>query len=167
MKKLIYCALALAAGLFAASCQQENLEPVAQENTVTYTVEVPTVVTKAVADGKNVDRLFYEVYKTNGADVTDLSGAVLLYKKDIPMVTSTEATSRANVTLNLVQNQYYTVLFWAQCGAEGQGVYDVRDLKAVTYKADSNIESNLIALETFQVSSPIISFKFLQFRNIR
>ena len=142
MKKLIYCAAALAAMIFAGSCQQENLEPVAQENTVTYTVEVPTVVTKAVADGKNVDRLFYEVYKTNGADVTDLSGAVLLYKKDIPMVTSTEATSRANVTLNLVQNQYYTVLFWAQCGAEGQGVYDVRDLKAVTYKADSKIESN-------------------------
>ena len=26
MKKLIYCALALAAGLFATSCMQENLE---------------------------------------------------------------------------------------------------------------------------------------------
>jgi hypothetical protein len=75
-------------------------------------------------------------------DVTDLSDAVLLYKKDIRMVTSPEATSRATVTLNLVQNQYYTVLFWAQCGAEDQGVYDVHDLKAVTYKDPSKIKSN-------------------------
>ena len=143
MKKLIYCALALAAGLFATSCQQENLEPVAQEGTVTYTIEVPEVVTKAIADGKNVDRLFYEVYKTDVKDQTDLStGAVLLYKKDMGMVTSNEATSRANVTLNLVQNQYYTVLFWAQCGAEGQGVYNVSNLRAVTYKDAASIESN-------------------------
>ena len=102
MKKLIYCALALAAGLFAASCQQENLEPTGQGDTVTYTVDVPGVVTKAIADGKNVDRLFYEVYKTNAENTTDLSNAVLLYKKDIAMETSEEATSRAIVTLNLV-----------------------------------------------------------------
>ena len=70
MKKLIYCAAALAAMIFASSCQQENLEPVAQENTVTYTIEVPAVATKtkAIADGKNVDRLFYEVYKTETSD---------------------------------------------------------------------------------------------------
>ena len=142
MKKLIYCALALAAGLFAASCQQENLEPAGQGDTVTYTVDVPGVVTKAIADGKNVDRLFYEVYKTNVENTPDLSNAVLLYKKDIPMETSEEATSRAIVTLNLVQNQYYTVLFWAQCGAEDEGVYNVNDLKAVTYKNTTSMESN-------------------------
>ena len=142
MKKLIYCALALAAGLLAASCQQENLEPAGQGDTVTYTVDVPGVVTKAIADGKNVDRLFYEVYKTNVENTPDLSNAVLLYKKDIPMETSVEATSRAIVTLNLVQNQYYTVLFWAQCGAEDQGVYNVSDLKAVTYKDTTSMESN-------------------------
>ena len=141
MKKLIYCALALAAGLFAASCQQENLEPVAQENTVTYTVEVPGVVTKAVADGKNVDRLYYEVYMTNGTTQADLSDATLLYKKDIAMVTSQEATSRANVTLNLVQNQNYTVLFWAQCDIENP-IYDVTDLRKVTYKEGATIKSN-------------------------
>ncbi len=141
MKKLIYCAIALAAGLFAASCQQENLEPAAQENTVTYTVEVPGVVTKAVADGKNVDRLYYEVYITNGTKKADLSDATLLYKKDIAMVTSQEATSRANVTLNLVQNQNYTVLFWAQCDIENP-IYDVTDLRKVTYKEGATVKSN-------------------------
>ena len=142
MKKLIYCAAALATALFAGSCQQELLDTPAGENTVTYTVEVPGVATKAIADGKNVDRLFYEVYMTDADTKADLSNAILLYKKNIPMVTSQEATSRANVTLNLVQNQNYTVLFWAQCGAEGQGVYNVANLRAVTYKDVESIESN-------------------------
>ena len=110
---------------------------------MTYTVEVPAVVTKAIADGKNVDYLFYEVYVTTSSTAADLSNATLLYKKDdIKMVPSEEATSRANVTLNLVQNQHYKVLFWAQCGTADDGVYDVSDLKAVTYKNASSIESN-------------------------
>ena len=110
---------------------------------MTYTVEVPGVATKAIADGKNVDYLFYEVYVTTSSTADDLSNATLLYKKDdIKMVRSEEATSRANVTLNLVQNQHYTVLFWAQCGERSQGVYDVEDLRAVTYKDASSIKSN-------------------------
>ena len=143
MKKLIYCALALAAGLFATSCQQENLEPVAQEGTVTYTIEVPEVVTKAIADGKNVDRLFYEVYLTTSENQKDLfTGANLLYKKNVAMESVTGPTARTSVTLNLVQNQYYTVLFWAQCGEATEGLYDVDDLRAVTYREGVDIKSN-------------------------
>ena len=143
MKKLIYCAAALATALFAGSCQQELLDTPAGENTVTYTVEVPGVVTKAIADGKNVDYLFYEVYVTTSSTADDLSNATLLYKKDdIRMVQSEVATSRATVTLNLVQNQHYTVLFWAQCGKKSEGVYDVDDLRAVTYKDAASIKSN-------------------------
>ena len=143
MKKLIYCALAFAAGLFATSCQQENLEPVAQEGTVTYTIEVPEVVTKAIADGKNVDRLFYEVYLTTSENQKDLfTGANLLYKKNVAMESVTGPTARTSVTLNLVQNQYYTVLFWAQCGEANEGLYDVDDLRAVTYREGVDIKSN-------------------------
>ena len=141
MKKLIYCAAALATALFAGSCQQELLDTPAGENTVTYTVEVPGVATKAIADGKNVNRLYYEVYMTNANTAKNLSNATLLYKKDIAMVTSQEATSRANVTLNLVQNQNYTVLFWAQCDLENP-VYDVTDLRNVTYKSGATVLSN-------------------------
>ena len=143
MKKLIYCVLAFAAGLFASSCQQENLEPVAQEGTVTYTIEVPEVVTKAIADGKNVDRLFYEVYLTTSENQKDLfTGANLLYKKNVAMESVTGPTARTSVTLNLVQNQYYTVLFWAQCGEATEGLYDVDDLRAVTYREGVDIKSN-------------------------
>ena len=65
MKKLIYCALALAAGLFATSCMQENLEPVTEGNTVTFKVSLPEVATKAFDDGREViDDLVYAVYRT-------------------------------------------------------------------------------------------------------
>ena len=49
MKKLLYSAAAMALAFFAASCQQENLEPVVGGNTVTYTVQVPeSIQTKAL-----------------------------------------------------------------------------------------------------------------------
>ena len=64
MKKLIYCAAALATALFAGSCQQEMLDTTATETTVTYTVALPDAQTKAIGDGLNVDQLIYEVWKT-------------------------------------------------------------------------------------------------------
>ena len=133
MKKLIYCALALAAGLFAASCQQENLEPVAQENTVTYTVEVPEAMTKAIGDGTNVNSLVYEVWKTDEAGERDLAEGktgIRLYQKTINLPEG--APRKWIVTLNLVKNQNYTVLFWAQ-NAEA-GAYNTSNLTSVTYK---------------------------------
>ena len=134
MKKLIYCAAALATALFAGSCQQELLDTPAGENTVTYTVEVPEAMTKAIGDGTNVNSLVYEVWKTDEAGERDLvegTTGIRLYQKTIefPMI---EGRRKANVTLNLVKNQNYTVLFWAQ-NAEA-GAYNTSNLTSVTYK---------------------------------
>ena len=132
MKKLIYCALALAAGLFAASCQQENLEPVAQGNTVTYTVEAPMdVQTKAIADGLNVDELIYEVWWTSADETRDLTNAQLLYQGKTVMM-PIDGVNKGTVKLNLVKDQHYTILFWAQ--VEGTDVYNTEHLTSVTYK---------------------------------
>ena len=134
MKKLIYCALALAAGLFASSCQQENLEPVAQENTVTYTVEVPGVDTKAIGDGQNVDQLVYEVWKT-GEDGVITDKSTRLYQKTIDL--APDAPRKWIVSLNLVQNQTYKTLFWAQVGKpEGHENYNTDQLTNVHYAYD-------------------------------
>ena len=63
MKKLLYCAVALAMTLFAGSCQKENLEQVKGGKTISFTVAAPgQIQTKAIADGMNVDVLHYEVY---------------------------------------------------------------------------------------------------------
>ena len=143
MKKLIYCAAALAAMIFAGSCQRENLEPVAQENTVTYTVELPGVETKAIADGSNVDKLVYEVWKINEEGRTDVTTDLTtvgtrLFQKTIDMRQDAGETSRAIVTLNLVQDQEYTILFWAHNSkaVNNAPAYNTADLTAVTYAAD-------------------------------
>ena len=144
MKKLIYCAAALAAMIFAGSCQRENLEPVAQGNTVTYTVELPGTQTKGfMGTVSKVDELVYEVWKTEAADERDLNGtgtdgkakATLLYQKTVPMV-----NQRTVITLNLVQDQEYTVLFWAQ--KQGTGVYNTEALTDVHYAKTWEGEEN-------------------------
>ena len=125
MKKLIYCALALSAGLFASSCQQENLEPVQQGNTVTFTVEIPEVATKAIGEANDVDNLVYAVYrvkndafndeeaKSNLANVLEDGNDdyQLVYQEDTPII-----DMKANVTLELINDQRYVVIFWAQHG---------------------------------------------------
>ena len=143
MKKLIYCAAALAAMIFAGSCQRENLEPVAQENTVTYTVELPGVETKAIADGSNVDKLVYEVWKINAEGRTDVTTDLTtvgtrLFQKTVDMRQDAGETSRAIVTLNLVQDQEYTILFWAHNSkaVNNAPAYNTADLTAVTYADD-------------------------------
>ena len=140
MKKLIYCAAALAAMIFAGSCQQENLEPVAQENTVTYTVELPDVQTKAIGDASTVDQLIYEVWKTEKADerdLTDETKAIRLYQENTALIERNGKTC-AVITLNLVQDQEYTILFWAQ--KKGTGVYNTDYLTNVHYAKSPKTE---------------------------
>jgi hypothetical protein len=143
MKKLIYSAAALAMAFFAASCQQENLEPVAQESTVTFSVELPGVQTKAIGDGFNVDQLVYEVWKTENPNVRDLNNpaqkATRLYQETATMA-ELDGEQKTVISLNLVHDQNYTILFWAQNSeaveVDGQKVpaYVTDDLTAVTYK---------------------------------
>ena len=130
MKKLMLFASALAGLFLAASCQQENLEPAAKGNTVTFTVEAPAALqTKAIADGMNVDELIYEVWITNG-QTNDLSGAQKLYQSSTEMFKE-DGKNKATVTLDLVNDQNYTVLFWAQVAAADAYITD--ELTAVTY----------------------------------
>ena len=134
MKKLIYCAAALATALFAGSCQQEMLDTPATENTVTYTVELPDVQTKAIGDAGNVDQLIYEVWKTelpNERDLNNPAKATRLYQKSEPIL-----NGRTIITVNLVQDQDYTILFWAQ--KENGGIYATNDLTRVSYTKGLN-----------------------------
>ena len=118
----------MALAFFSASCQQENLEPVVGNNTVTYTVQVAdAVATKAIGDVVPSDMvLHYEVYRTTVKDDSTLGdGTRLLYHKSEPM-TSNPFT----INLELVNDQNFTVLFWAQ--AADNTVIDPSNLKNVT-----------------------------------
>lgn len=143
MKKFLFFASALAGLFLAASCQQESLEPVGG-NTVTYTVQVPdALATKALGDDvTNVNVVHYEVYRTAGAETVEFTAADnLLYHKTAQMSNGT-----ATINLELVNDQNYTVLFWAQVG-ETNEAYDVTDLTNVTIK--TGLKSNQEAYAAF------------------
>ena len=136
MKKIFFFASALAGLFFAASCQQENLEPVA-DNTVTITVEAPGAMnTKAIADGTNVDEVHYAVYKTkSGEDYSiDDSGAITgpLAQGVVEM-----SNKRASINFDLLQDQNYTVIFWAQVA--GAGHYTLGDLRTITVNHENGV----------------------------
>lgn len=137
MKKLIYCALALAAALFATSCQQENLEPVQGGNTVTFTVEIPEVATKATIgdEASSINDLVYAVYRTTAPDLaTTLTNwdeyTNLVYQKNPATQVFTDNYS-TTVSLELINNQNYVILFWAQNSDVWVG--DNFDLTKITY----------------------------------
>lgn len=127
MKKILLFVSALAGLFLAASCQQENLEPVGG-NTVTYTVQVPGALsTKAIGtDVSKVTELIYEVYRIDENDVE-----TRLYQKKASLTNGT-----ATVELELVNNQDFRVLFWAQ--VPENGVYTTTSLKNVTLATGLN-----------------------------
>ena len=143
MKKILLFASALA-GLFLAGCQRENLEPEQAGQQVTFTIEAPAAMqTKAIADGQNVDQLVYEVWLT--PTLGDLeNGAQKLYQAVAPMV-SDGTTNKAELTLDLVNDQKFTVLFWAQVAH----TYDTDELTAVGYKDLDALKANDESLAAF------------------
>ena len=127
MKKILLFASALAGLFLAGSCQKENFESAG--NTVSFTVEAPgAIATKAIADGENVNEVHYAVYKTDsGVDYSiDNSGTIdgPLAQGVVPM-----EGKRASIDFDLLQDQKYTVIFWAQVA--GAGHYNLGDLRTI------------------------------------
>ena len=121
MKKFLYCLTAMTAMFFAASCQEE-LNPVKDGDTnVTFTVAAGDVATRAdIADGTNVDILYWEIYK-------DLNESPL-GEGSVPKTSDKTFV----VDLKLLADQTYTIIFWAQ--VNGKDHYDVTDLRDVKIK---------------------------------
>ena len=144
MKKLFYSAAALALAFFAGSCQQENLEPVKTgSNTVTYTVQVPdAIATKAFADNYTLN---YEVYREGDIDYLD--------RKPVYEGTETFNNGTASFNLELVKNQNFVVLFWAQHSqlqANTQTpVYNISDLRQVSINSANVGGSNNVNASVF------------------
>ena len=131
MKKLLYCAATLAMAFFSASCQQENLEPVANVG-VTYTITLPEAVQTKGSNGYESYDLYYEVYKT--VDATELATAQLLFEKKVTMTGNT-----TTVALDLLNDQDYTVLFWANKAGEAWfNTADLRNVEMVQSASNNN-----------------------------
>ena len=102
MKKYFLSFVAIAAMLFATSCQESIVEPQI-EGTTTFTVQLPDQMgTKAIGDASSVTELLVDVYAQNGT-------APIYQTKGTP-----NGNNGFDVQLNLIQDQPYDILFWAQ-----------------------------------------------------
>lgn len=129
MNRLFKVFAAAAVIVIGAACQQEIIpDGTNGDVAVNLSVSVPDVVTKAIADGTNVDILYYEVYNA------DMSKRLVKG--------STPRTSEKNFELNLtlVQDQTYNFLFWAQVSTGNY--YTVTDLRNVTVNYGSVVDGN-------------------------
>jgi hypothetical protein len=150
MKKLIFSAAVLASAFFAASCQQELLDPVQGGSTVTFSVEIPEVAgTKATIGDEptSINDLVYAVYRTTASDLeTTLSNwdeyASLVYQKNPSTQVFTDNYT-TTVSLELINNQNYVILFWAQKNDVWVAGEDF-DLTNITYPADSEGNVNMV-----------------------
>ena len=121
MKKLIYCVATFVATLFAASCAQEDLQPVGG-NTVSFKVEIPEVATKAVAVGNDatmIDDLVYAVYRTTAGSVAEAlenwnDKTTFLYAINSPAELKRFKNGTDIISIELLNDQNHIVLLWAQ-----------------------------------------------------
>ena len=125
MKKYFLSIVALAGMLFATSCQESLVEP-QMEGPTTFTVQLPEAMgTKATIGGHElINRVYVEVYSADGTQriykPTNEDGTYYFDTFD-------PATNSATIRLNLIQDQEYDIVFWAQHGES----YNVSDLTAV------------------------------------
>lgn len=167
MKKLLYCAAALATMFFTA-CQQENLEPAEQGTTVNFSVAVPgEISTKAVADGNNVDELYYAIYKYDETSKDHENGVD--NAASIPLASGRvdRTTERPfNVTFDLLADQNYVAIFWAQKKvAEPFYVWPSNgDLRTITFADKKDAEGNWAA--TANLEDRAAFFRTYEFNTI-
>ena len=138
MRKLIFCVVALGALFATASCNKELQTALGGKTKTVFTVSADEIATKTIADGKNVNALHWEIYLTSTAATAEHS----LGKG---VVVDADGDKNFTVELNLVTDQKYTILFWAQVSdvtkrTDGlNDYYDVTDLRkiAINYHADA------------------------------
>lgn len=124
----------IATSLFAGSCQRESYDSAHHDSTVTFSVEIPEVAaTKAYGDGANINNLICAVYKTTAED--ERTAIANISSDDIVKVYNEEKTfddGNAHITIELINDQNYVILFWAQVKDTWVSGTDI-DLTNVTY----------------------------------
>ena len=116
MRKYFLSIVALVGMLFATSCQESLVEPQVG-GTTTFTVQVPNQMgTKAIGGHDLVNKLYVEVYAQG-----DIENVIYKTTADKKQDGSFE------VSINLIQDQHYSIIFWAQ----KEGAYIVENLRSI------------------------------------
>lgn len=117
-----------------SSCSSNDFNEMATGmGSVAFNIMAPGEVTKAyIGDGENVNIVHYEIYLAQNSHKNSVNGGEPLVEGTVEMV-----DKRAQLRLNLLEDQDYVALFWAQ--VDGKKFYDVDDLRnVVAYYSDEN-----------------------------
>ncbi len=107
------CALA-ALAIAAVSCAKEQVVENNQPAEVSFAIEAPAgISTKAIGDGMTATKLYYQVFDKDEKPVSGLN----LQTKDL-------VNGKTTVTFQLVKDQEYNFIFWAQTKESGYYTID-------------------------------------------
>ena len=122
----------MALSLAALSCAKEQTD--VQDAGVSFSVEVPTgITTRAEAgDGSSATKLYYQVFNSDGTVIEGLG----VQSKDLE-------NGKTTVNFQLVKDQTYKFIFWAQTPDDGYYTIDkTQGLKKITADYFTNKLSN-------------------------
>lgn len=142
MIKNLFLGMAVGAALLT-SCSSEDPAPVATDGNVTFTATLPgELMGRGYGDGTTATQLTYVVYNAAGEEIP-------MFTKNVDLV-----NLKATVSLNLVPNQEYTIVFWAQAPDAPYNLDTANGTVTVTPTGTSQAENRdaFFAAETFVVN---------------
>ncbi len=150
--KLFKTLAATAMSVLAIACAKEPVADNGQQAGVSFTIEVPGAsVTKAYGEAGKATKLYYQVFDNAGAPIEGLG------------VQTTDLVGKAaKVSFQLVKDQTYNFVFWAQTTETGYYTIDVTEgLKKITADYTTHKDANdenrdaFFATESFKVTGPV------------
>ena len=150
--KLFKTLAATAMSVLAIACAKEPVADNGQQAGVSFMVEVPGAsVTKAYGEAEKATKLYYQVFDNAGAPIEGLG-----------VQTADLVGKAAKVSFQLVKDQTYNFVFWAQTTETGYYTIDETEgLKKITADYTTHKDANdenrdaFFATESFKVTGPV------------
>lgn len=112
---------AVAVAVLTVGCAKEQGTQEGPAN-VTFEIENPVAVTKAIGDGTTAKKLYYQVFDAAGNPIAGL-----------PAQWKNLSSLKTTVSFQLVKDQKYNFIFWAQTPVDGYYTIDATEgLKKIT-----------------------------------
>lgn len=150
--KLFKTLAATAMSVLAIACAKEPVADNGQQAGVSFEIENPVVISKA-GEGTTATQLYYQVFTADGQLIAGL-----------PAQSKTLTSLKTTVTFQLVKDQTYKFIFWAQTPTAGYysfaGTDDAKDIRTITanYEGKEANDENFdafFATESFKVTGPV------------
>ena len=103
MKKHFLFAFAAIIALLMTACSEDDIVKGQGGNTVTFSVGVPQLATRAIGEGNSANKLYWGVYDHNNVLLTEISNTT----------EGQDFSQSGTVHLTLAQDKKYSIVFWA------------------------------------------------------